>query len=66
MIKSPDSISSFEQMHLALDNLSGNAQNQAAASEEISASIEEISAGIDNVNARAEDQFSKVEILDKK
>ena len=66
-IKIADNLaSSSEQMHLALDNLSGNAQNQAAASEEISASIEEISAGIDNVNARAEDQFSKVEILDKK
>ena len=58
--------SSSEEMHVSLDNLSGNAQNQAAASEEISASIEEISAGIDSVNARAEDQFSKVNILDNK
>lgn len=58
--------SSSEQMHISLDSLSGNAQSQAAASEEISASIEEISAGIDSVNARAEDQFSKVEILDEK
>ena len=53
-------------MHLALDNLSGNAQTQAASSEEISASIEQISAGIDSVNAGAEDQFAKVEILDGK
>lgn len=55
-----------DEMHLALDNLSGNAQTQAASSEEISASIEQISAGIDSVNARAEDQFAKVEILDGK
>ncbi len=55
-----------DEIHLALDNLSGNTQTQASSSEEISASIEEISAGIDSVNARAEDQFSKVEILDEK
>ncbi|MFA5518877.1 MAG: methyl-accepting chemotaxis protein [Spirochaetota bacterium] len=54
---------SFSIMSSTTESFSNNAQNQAAATEEIAATIEEISAGAENIANSAGMQMTKIEEL---
>lgn len=54
---------SFSMMSSTTETFSENAQNQAAAAEEITATVEEISAGVENVAQSAGIQMNKIEEL---